>query len=404
MNISILRKIARVIAVFSLFPSLLLLSGCWDRVEVNDLALISAAGIDKKSDNTIELSVQVFIPRSTGTQGMSSGGTGGGTSDQTMVRSAEGITFADAMMKLQEELPRTIFWGHDEIFVIGSELAREGIQPLLDFMVRHPQIRQSAFIFISKNKAKRQLELMPPLERSSSEVLREMARSGVGMKVSLKDVIQRLSSDAGAVGLPWVEELPDEPGQSGLKTSPYISGTAVFKKDKLVGHINDELTRGVLWLRNEIKQAMITVKPDIAEGLISMKLLRGHTRLIPKIENGKWKITVMGETEDDIVQNGTNLRLMNPKFARMLEKDVETDIQNRMQEALDQVQINMKADVLGFARAFHRKYPGIWRKEKQNWDEIFPKVEVSFNIKAHVRRPGMTNSPAGLQPNEVRQK
>ena len=28
--------------------SLLLLSGCWDRVEVNDLAIITAAAIDKK--------------------------------------------------------------------------------------------------------------------------------------------------------------------------------------------------------------------------------------------------------------------------------------------------------------------------------------------------------------------
>jgi spore germination protein KC len=402
MNVSTSRKITRVFAVFSLFPSLLLLSGCWDRAEVNDLALITAAGIDKKSDNTIELSVQVFVPKSTSTQGMTSGGTGGGAMEQTMVRSADGITFADAMMKLQEKLPRTIFWGHDEIFVIGSELAREGIRPFLDFMIRHPQIRQSAYIFISKKKAKRQLELMPTLERSSSEVLREMARSGIGMEVSLKDVIQRLSGDAGAVGLPWIEELPAEPGQSGLKTSPYISGTAVFKKDKMVGHINDELTRGVLWLRDEIKQAMITVKPEEAEGFISMKLLRGNTRLIPKIENGKWKITLMVETEDDIVQNGTNLRLMNPKFTRMLEKEVETDIQNRVQEALDQVQINMKADILGFADAFHRKYPGKWRKEKERWDEIFPEVEVNFDIKAKVRRPGMSNNPAGLQPNEVR--
>jgi spore germination protein KC len=402
MNVFTPRKIARVFAVFSLFPSLLLLSGCWDRTEVNDLALITAAGIDKKSDKTIELSVQLFIPRSTTTQGMTSGGSGGGAMEQTMVKSAIGITFADAMMKLQEKLPRTIFWGHDEIFIIDSEMAREGIRPILDIMIRHPQIRQSAYIFISKKKAKRQLELMPFLERSSSEVLREMARSGVGMKVSLKDLIQRLSGDAGAVGLPWVDELQLEPGHSRLKTSPYISGTAVFKKDKMVGHINDELTRGVLWLRNEIKQAMITVKPEEAEGFISMKLLRGHTRLIPKIENGKWKITLMVETEDDIVQNGTNLRLMNPKFARMLEKDMETVIQNRVQEALDQVQIKMKADILGFADAFHRKYPGEWRKEKGRWDEIFPEVEVNFDIKAHVRRPGMSNNPAGLQPNEVR--
>ena len=38
-----------------------LLSGCWDRVEVNDLAIVTAAVIDKKDDNQIELSNQILV-------------------------------------------------------------------------------------------------------------------------------------------------------------------------------------------------------------------------------------------------------------------------------------------------------------------------------------------------------
>lgn len=87
---------------------IMLLSGCWDRQELNDLALIMAAGFDIKSDHKIELSVLVFIPKGGGSQqGMDvSGEIGGG--EQTLVRSAEGVTIADAMSKLQEILPRKI--------------------------------------------------------------------------------------------------------------------------------------------------------------------------------------------------------------------------------------------------------------------------------------------------------
>ena len=57
------------ILLFFYCVSILFLSGCWDRVEVNDLAIVTAAAIDKRDDNQIELSIQIFIPKS-----LSSGG------------------------------------------------------------------------------------------------------------------------------------------------------------------------------------------------------------------------------------------------------------------------------------------------------------------------------------------
>ncbi|MBR8644529.1 hypothetical protein KEH51_07950 [[Brevibacterium] frigoritolerans] len=51
------------------------LSGCWDRIEITDLAIVTAAAIDKKDNDQIELSVQVFIPSSI----TSGGGQGGGS-------------------------------------------------------------------------------------------------------------------------------------------------------------------------------------------------------------------------------------------------------------------------------------------------------------------------------------
>ena len=57
---------------------MILLSGCWDRVEINDLAIVTAAAIDATDDNQIELSLQVFIPKALGSGGGQGGGGGGG--------------------------------------------------------------------------------------------------------------------------------------------------------------------------------------------------------------------------------------------------------------------------------------------------------------------------------------
>lgn len=380
---------------------LLLAAGCWDRTEINDLAMITATGIDKTSEKTIRLSVQVFIPRSPqGQQGMGTGGAGGGSGGQTFVRSAEGVTLADAMSRLQEKLPRLIFWGHNEVFVFGRELAEAGIRDSMDFMMRHPQVREGAYVFVSANSAGEMLELLPPLERSSSEVLRELAKSKVALGVTLKDLRQWIIGDSGAAALPWIEKLPSEQGKTVNDNAAYISGTAVLKRDKLVGHLDDKVTRGLLWLRNEIKTSIVTVSPEEADGVVSMKLLRARTELVPSIEDGSWRIIVRGETEDDIVQNGTNLDLMDPKWQTRLEAYLEKDIEKYALAALKQAQ-KTKADIFGFATVFHRKYPKEWNNVKDRWDEIFPKVNVTVEVKANVRRPGMSTLPAGVQTEEV---
>lgn len=372
---------------FILALTAVFLSGCWDRQEVNDLALITAAGFDKKTDNTLELTVLVFVPKAGGSQQtMDSSGAG---DYQTLVRSAEGVTIADAMARLQELLPRQIFWGHTDVFIFNEGLAKEGIAEHVDFIMRHPQLRERGQIFVSKQKAKEVLSLLPPLERDLSEVLRELGQHKLGLNVTTKKLSQMLISDSGDCALPWVKILPTEKEQDPKQTIAYLTGTAIFKKDKMVGLIDDSVTRGVLWLRNEIQLAVITVKPARSDGYISVNLLQAKSKLKPKIENGKWKITLTSESFSDIVQNTTNLDVSDPAVIKQLEQRLSQEIEQRIQLARKQVQKKMNADVFGFAEAFHRKYPEIWNKEKNRWNDIFPEVEVTFETKSKIRRQGL---------------
>ncbi|RJS59050.1 hypothetical protein [Bacillus sp. PK3_68] len=58
--------VKRILLFLSFSGSLLLLGGCWDRVEINDLAIVTAAAIDEKGVNRVELSLQIFVPKSMG--------------------------------------------------------------------------------------------------------------------------------------------------------------------------------------------------------------------------------------------------------------------------------------------------------------------------------------------------
>jgi spore germination protein KC len=85
----------------------------------------------------------------------------------------------------------------------------------------------------------------------------------------------------------------------------------------------------------------------------------------------------------------------------MLQDELGKQVENYMTAALDQVQHKMKTDVLGFGEAFHRAYPKEWNENKDRWVELFPNVEVHFEIEARVRRPGEVTTPSALPEDEV---
>ncbi|HHY73237.1 MAG TPA: Ger(x)C family spore germination protein [Bacillus bacterium] len=394
-------NVSRITFIILLFTIPVLLTGCWDRKEVNDLAIITAAGFDRKSKDKMELTVLVFIPKTAGGNQAMGGGGGSGGGKQVLIRSAEGVSVTDAFSNLQQKFPRLLFWGHTEVFIINEKFAEEDIRPHFDFILRHPQLRDRAHIFISKQKAKEVLTLSPPLERDLAEVLRELATLKIGMDVTIKEFAQMQIGHSKAAAVPFIEMLPPPEDRKPEETIAYITGTAILKRGKMVGFIDESVTRGVLWLRNEIKDAIVTVKPEGVEGYISMNLLRAKTMLKPTIENGKWMITLKAVTEDDIIKNGTKLNLSDENVIKMLEQKLKADIIQKAETTLDIVQKEMKTDVFGFAEAFHRAYPDIWKENKDNWEEIFPTVEVVVNADAYIRRPGMVTRPSLIPEDEV---
>jgi spore germination protein KC len=383
--------------------SIFLLTGCWDRIEINDLAIVTGAAIDKAVDNRVVLSVQVFLPKALSSGGgQGGGGSGGGAI--TLVASEKGINLSDALSKLQGVLPRKVFWGQCKVFIFGEKVAKDGIQKDMDFLLRHPQTRERAYMFVGEGKAKQYLEPAPKLERTSSEVIRELSKSRIGMDVTMKDLDEMLMGNSHAAALPYLEMRTHTKSGKDSTVAPKIVGTAVFRKDRMVGTITERETRGVVWLKNKIKGYTVNVKPEKTAGDVSLDPVSASVRLKPEIQNGMWKMNVQIRTEGNVLQNQTNFSLSDHQFQKILEKAYQEAIKKRIQLALQPLQHKMKADIVGFADEFNRKYPNKWKQVDNRWDEVFSKVKVEINVEAHIRRSGSITDPGGLPENEVKEK
>ncbi|MDP4104903.1 MAG: Ger(x)C family spore germination protein [Bacillota bacterium] len=383
--------------------SIFLLSGCWDRIEVNDLAIVTGAAIDKTRDNHVVLSVQIFLPKALS----SGGGQGGGGSSGgaiTLVASQKGINLSDALSKLQGIIPRKVFWGQCKVFIFGEKVAMGGIQKDMDFLLRHPQTRERAYLFVGKGEASQYLEPTPRLERTSSEVIRELSKARIGMDVTMKELDEMLMGNTHAAALPYLEMRTHKLSEKESMKAPKILGTAVFKKDQMVGTITERETRGVVWLKNKIKGYTVNVKPEKTAGDVSLDPVSAVIRLKPEIQNGKWTMNVHIRTEGNVLQNQTKFSLTDPQFQKSVEKAYQEAIKQRINLTLQPLQHKMKADIVGFADEFNRKYPDQWKLVENRWDEVFSNMKVNIDVDAYIRRQGSIIEPGGLPKNEVKEK
>lgn len=379
------------------------LTGCWNRIEVNDLAIVTAIGLDTIQNNNIRLSIQVGIPTKLGPTGAGAGSNGGGDKGRsTFVVSETGETLSDAYRRIQEKLSRRIFFSHSRVLIIGEKLASEGVSHIVDFFARYEEPRLNGYILFTKGEAAELLNTKALLEKVPSEETRELTKQGIGLKVSIKDFWDMLLADGVEPVAPQFKLVPlekkakSESGEGGSSNqyTQSIIGAAVFKKDKLVGWMNDMETRGILYLRNELETGIITVhlKKELGGGKISVKTTNVRSEVKPKLlQNGRPTMKVNIRAETRVLENASMVNLNDSKMLKLLQFEVEEDIRRRVKLALDKAQKQFKSDIFGFGAAVYQAYPKEWNKRyKKNWDQEFPKLQVAIEPQVIVRRIGLT--------------
>jgi spore germination protein KC len=373
-----------------LFSSIFL-TGCWDRREVFDMAIVLGTAIDKTDDGQIEVSIQVLIPQSIG--GSSESGGQGGNKEIVMVKNGKGKTISDATSNLEMQLSRNIFWGHCKMYIFSENFAKEnGIRKELEYLIRHPKPRERAYLYIAKGLAKDMLEVTPDLELYVGEGMRRLVEKQIVVKKTIKDVEEMLTSDTKSIILPYMYIEKSEKGEASI----VITEASIFNRDKMVGVINNDAMRGVLWLRNEVKINSITV-PLKEREYISVRVTSGKTSLKPKIINGNWRMDINVQIKCEVTQNGTNLNVFDPRIVATLEEELEKATRKKIEGALQAVQQDLKVDVIGFGEAFHRKYPKDWKQAESDWEYYFSNIKTKTKVKATVLRSGLTTSSSSLK-------
>jgi spore germination protein KC len=395
MQIKLLRCLAKPLIVLLL---LTVISGCWDVRELSTLAIVASAGIDlADKPGKVLMTVQIIKPGevksgSSSTGEDSSGGAGQiAAGPPIWVIKTTGNNVAEAVRNFAGISNRQLYFADSQIIVIGREAAEQGVRPLLDFFIRNREPRETAWVVIAAEKATDIIEVKTGLEKipamSLDALIENSTLTSISVGVTLQEFVNRLMSKTAA---PYASHMEINDESAGKKAR--LSGTDVFKGDKLAGTFNQSETRGFLWVISKVQRGLITVKSSQG-GESNFEIIRASSKITPELKNNKIKIKVKIIVESNLSSEEHSLDFTKPEEVTALEKLEAQAIRKEIMVALEKAQ-KLKVDIFGFGEAIHREYPKEWKSIEPQWDSLFPSVQVSLAIRAKIRTVGLQLKPA----------
>lgn len=400
------------IAVFllSLSTALSLLgASCWDRREIDELALVSTVAVDRERDKTI-VTAEFFRPAALSQQTGSGAGVTA-TGRQSHLATGSGPTIFRAIEDMGVKLPRELRWAHANNILVGEEMARRGLRELLDFWDRDPEARRSTHILLTSGPAKEvmrraQSAFELDLGREIAGLEQAAPQTGYGFIPTVHSVIVDLTGESKATFLPILVLTPSntpppaaasgnegkegapKPAQPPVVLTVRLYGTGLFLKDRLVAKLNPRETRGLIWVLGDVREAVLTVTLPPGRQDIDIEVTRVRPRVQVKLgpRGPRGLVRIWGE--GNLAAEKGEANLVSWRQMASLEAKAAAVIKSEITAALKEAKV-AGTDVFGFAGALHRSYPHQWHKLKARWPEEFKRLPVEVYVSFKLRRTGL---------------
>jgi len=385
-----MKKILSFFFMFLIITSLL--TGCWSKKELNELAIVTSLGIDKTDDGYL-VSVQVLNPGE-----LAGNNTSGRTEVVRFMK--KGDTVFEALRMISMDSPRKLYLAHLREIVFGEEIAKEGIGKALDFISRDHEMRTDFYLTVAKGStASDILNVQTALEKvPANKIFNALENSEVTWAatktVKLDELINSIVSNGKEPVLTGIYVYGDpEVGSSfknienvSPKTGLRIDYLGVFKKDKLLGWLNKDESKGFNYITDNAKSTVVNV--PIENGVVSIETINSKTNVKGELEKGKPKIYITIESEGNVGDVSSNIGLSDPTKIKEIENLYEKNIKNKVETVIKKVQEDYQSDIFGFGEVIHRANPKAWKQLETNWDQEFTTLEVSVKVDAKIRRLG----------------
>lgn len=389
--------------IFIIICHLILLSGCKGRIELDELRMATMIGIDWDSEHQ-EYQVTLNVIRYTRAKQKNLI-----ARDNSWIVSAKGNTIRDALGNVDSRSSRRYSGVALSVVLIGKQAGEHGTEEILDFLTRSREYRDTIDILSTDTTAYEIMKLLPEHE---SDIQKEIEGD-----IEHADWLRAFTPELRQVYVDYNENNGDFVTGAVFRMNPkpfeevprkesenvenpyfiaYVSGSAVYKKGKLVGFMDGIETRSFLLVTRKDKN--ISQKPETISNIKNEKENIDATLDIKSLNsktdidlNNKITVNITVDLQANLVEF-TIPTNVDTKVIDILRDSLNKKIKVQIESMLSKTQEIYNSDITGVSDDLHKRYPEYWKKNKVKWDEVYPDVKFNVTVNSKITDTGLISN------------
>ena len=371
--------------IISLFL-LICLTGCFNYKELNEYSIVTGIAIDK-SDDKYEVSILISnSPKNSNDNSK--------LETQIVVYSGKGDNIFEALKDIGLVSPKEIYLGHFSILVIDEEVAKEGINNILDLFIRDSSTKKNFYIVVAKDcKAKDTLKIITPLsdfpsQNISDNLISTNKLQGIISNVNFNELLSNVKRSGIEAVLNTIEIIGNEKkGENNKnietsepKTYIKLGPLVLFKNDKLVGYASKSESIGINVINNKIEEIYLNIK--YKNSTIVVNTSSFNTKVRVKIKDNKPIVNIKAFGDARIKEVRGNINLNDDKVIKEINKLANKELKKYIKKAIDLAKKN-NTDIFGFNLKVYQDYPSYYKKHNNiNLSDFEYNIKTKLNLKS----------------------
>lgn len=389
----ILLKIFIIILIIML---LVAFSSSYSALNLENLAVVVAIGIDTSKDNKLDITFQF-------TDALSVSESGSSESAPSILYTVETSSITSGINLMNSYIGKEVNLSHCKVIAFSEKIAARGISDEIYTLINDAQVRPSTNIVVSKCSAKYYLQNSKPIFENLITKYYEVfsnssQHTGFTVNATVGNFFDDLLTKSGqpfailggvtndstnySSNIDSEKDFTSKSNSSAItgKTNSENMGLAVFKNDVLVGELNSIETLCSLIVRSQVDSFLISVpNPNKSNSYVDLHLTPlSESKIKVTIINGTPYIDIVLKFTGRIYSMEANSDYLSSEMLNLISNSCNSYLESIITDYLYKTSKNFKSDINNFGNDAKRSFLFAKDFSDYNWNEKYK--DSFFNV------------------------
>lgn len=364
---------------FILFLLIFCLCGC-NYKELDKIAITVGCGLEKVDDG-YKVTAQIADTQKQGDSSNSSSPVrfkNYSYTDKTIHEAARGIL---------TKLPKKAYTNHMQILVIDENIAKDGIEDIIDFWFREVELRNDFYVFVSKDSTPTDvLGVLTQVYPINSVGIRNLIETNNqflsgSILTTFDDLADEYVSKTKEILLPAITVLggngdkKENLESSNPESLLSIEETAFFKDNKLISYLDKKETIYYNLIKNQLKSSIISFECS-EDKYVTFEIIGSNSDI--KIKKNKPEIDLKIKAKGNLTSVMCNYDISKDSGIKQIEKQGSEEIKRNIVNLID-LSKEYNSDIFYFRNLYYKKNNGYYKKIT-DYDSFYNNLKINVDV------------------------